>query len=514
MKKIITLFLMVITFLMVFTIVASAKEINAGDTFKLKYDVGDKKAGDTLALMQDGEGLIWYVNSENKLVSVKASEVTLVFEAQNQPYTQVGKLPAHNGAECLKAIKVGDTVIQDINGVKTIVCANMQGLSFGYFYSSNKSSLFSANSNLQCLYLPNTLKRIAEYGFYNCDKLSEFDMGNSVEIIWEGAFSELKSLEKISLSNTALYVGNYVFKGSTSLKEIRLGESMQYIADRILDNTGSNLIDLYVPTTVTTFAAPYNNHITIFFTGSLEQAQNKLPTYNVVKYTFKSYSEFDGTRTTEALKWYAYYDVSICEAYYGGNHILADDGNCTTALNCSKCQNTIIEAKESHSLLTSITYLDGFMSQGTKEEKCAHCDYKSTSSVSPIFTTKGYSTPENGDGEIAICFDINKIALDDYEIANGDTLKYGIFAILYDNIGESEIIDTDSAVIAEVDKSYVSFELKLCGFETDAHKNAKISFGAYVINKNGEVVYLQPGTTNEDEAYCYITYNTLVTKTA
>ncbi len=511
MKRIITVFIMAIALLTVFTVVASAKEISAGDTFTLKYDAGDKKAGDALALMQDGEGLIWYVNSENKLVSVKASEVTLVFEAQNQPYTPVGKLPAHNGAECLKAIKVGDTVIQDIGGVKNIVCANMQGLSFGYLYSSNKSSLFSANSNLQCLYLPNTLKRIAEYGFYNCDKLSEFDMGTSVEIIWEGAFSGLKSLEKISLSNTALYVGNFAFKGSTSLKEIRLGESMQYIADRILDSTGENLIDLYVPTTVTTFAAPYNNHITIFFTGSLEQAQSKLPTFNVVKYTYKSYSDFDGTRTTEALKWYAYYDVTVCDAFYGGVHNIEDDGDCTTAVICSRCEKTIIEAKKNHDLSTAITY-SSFMLEGEKAENCAVCDYKVSSSLSPIFTTKGYSVPENGDGELAISFAVDKEALAEYEYYNSESLKYGAFAIAYKNITDDEIIDTDSAVIAEVERSYASFEMKITGFETEAQRAAEISFGAYVIDKNGKVSYLQAGEPTDGNKFSYVTYNLITNK--
>ena len=510
MKRIITLFIMVIALLTVFTVVASAKEISADDTFTLKYDAGDKKVGENLALMQDGEGLIWYINGENKLISVKASEVTLVFESQNQPYTQVGKLPAHNGAECLKAIKVGDTVIQDINGAKNIVCANMQGLSFEYLYSSNNSSLFSANNNLQCLYLPNTLKRIASYGFYACENLSEFDMGESVQIIWEYAFSGLKSLEKIKLSNTALFIGNYTFKNSTSLKEIRLGESMLHIADKILDSTGENLIDLYVPTTVTHFAAPYNNFLTIFFTGDLEQAQRTLPTFGVVTYTYKPFSEFDGTRTTALLKWYAYYDVSICDAFYNGNHVTTDDGDCTTPEICQKCQNTVVKANESHNLITSITYENGFMSTGEKAEKCACCDYKSAVTAEALFTTKGYSTPSNGRGELAVCFDVNKLAVSEYEKVNNDQLQYGVFAILYDKIKDDNILDADGAISSEVSDGYVSFEIRLCGFETDLHKNAKISFGAYVIDKNGRVTYLQPSAPNEGDKYAFVSYNEIV----
>ena len=49
--------------------------------------------------------------------------------------------------------------------------------------------------------------------------------------------------------------------------------------------------------------------------------------------------------------------------------------------------------------------------------------------------------------------------------------------------------------------------MKLTGFTTDAHKEAQITFGAYMVDKNGNVVYLVPGTPKEGDSYVYVTYN-------
>ena len=84
-----------------------------------------------------------------------------------------------------------------------------------------------------------------------------------------------------------------------------------------------------------------------------------------------------------------------------------------------------------------------------------------------ILVTDGYSIPEDGRGEMAICFTVNKNALDEYEGASGDSIKYGVFAIAYKNIGDKEIIDTESAIPAEIYREFISLEFKLVNIETD-----------------------------------------------
>ncbi len=508
MKKILILTLMLLSVAALFSLSVSAKELDDGAYFTLVYDAGDKKAGEDLPLTKDGEGLIWYINGENILVSVKASEVSLVFEAQDQEKTQIGNLPLESGAPCLKAIKVQDTVIQSIDGTKSIVCANMQSLSFKYIYTNGNTTLFANNNTLQCLYLPSTLKRIPKYSFYACEALAEFDMGESVLLVWERAFSGLKSLKKIKLSNTCLFLGAYAFSGSSCLEEIRLGESMQYIADKILDRTSQERIDFYMPDTVTTFAAPYNNYLTIFYTGSFEQAKSKLPTFGVVTYTFLPYGEFDGACTTEGLKWIAYYDTSLCDAFYDNNHIPAkDDGNCTTAVICQRCEKDVLKAKENHTLSAQISYEKGYLNNGTRTEACLNCDYKEYDVAYAFFTTGGYSTPEDGRGELVIRFEINKKAIDEYKSIYGE-LKYGVFAASYDKILADGNLNGNNSLTIEINENYTAFEFRISNFETEEQKAAKLSIGVYVQDYFGKISYLQYGT--QGGLYSYITFNDIL----
>ena len=200
--------------------------------------------------------------------------------------------------------------------------------------------------------------------------------------------------------------------------------------------------------------------------------------------------------------------VTYNPCYYG--HTLNDDYNCETSLVCSACDEILAQAI-THKGQIAIKYENGFGQKGEKHIICQNegCNYNDKVSVEPLFVTDGYSIPEDGRGEMAICFTVNKNALNEYEAINGDAITYGVFAIAYKNIGDKEIIDTESAVTAEVGREYVSFEFKLVNIETEAHKNAQISFGAYVIDKNGSVSYIQPGTPNEGDKFAYITYNTI-----
>jgi hypothetical protein len=68
--------------------------------------------------------------------------------------------------------------------------------------------------------------------------------------------------------------------------------------------------------------------------------------------------------------------------------------------------------------------------------------------------------------------------------------------------------------MAEVERSYASFEMKLSGFDTVEKKNVELAFGAYIKDKNGNIVYIQPGILNENEKYSFITYDTIYNKAA
>jgi len=201
--------------------------------------------------------------------------------------------------------------------------------------------------------------------------------------------------------------------------------------------------------------------------------------------------------------------VTYNPCYYG--HTYDDDFNCETSLICSACDATLAEAIK-HNLEVSISYNNGYLNNGIKHEKCLNdgCNYDAELVAPAILTTNGYSIPEDGRGQIAICFVVNKEALNDYEGVMSEKLTYGVFAIAYNNIDEGEILENAKAIKASVNRELVAFEMKITGIQTEAQMNANISFGAYIINKAGEVAYLQAGTPNEGEAYYYVSYNSIL----
>lgn len=148
------------------------------------------------------------------------------------------------------------------------------------------------------------------------------------------------------------------------------------------------------------------------------------------------------------------------------------------------------------------------MADGVKKTVCTNedCKYNVTVTAPALFVSEGYSIPEDGRGEIAICFTVNKTALQEYETYTGDTLVYGAFAVAYDKITDEGIDAVDDVVKAEVEREYFSFEMKITGITTDVHKNTKLSFGAFVTHKDGKVTYLQKGTP-QDSKYSYVTYS-------
>ena len=269
-------------------------------------------------------------------------------------------------------------------------------------------------------------------------------------------------------------MGANVFQNATSLKVLNLGASMQYLPSYFMTGTGTQLIDIYIPTTVTknNFGAPYNNYLTVFYTGTLEQAQTNLPTFGVVKYTYIPYSEYNGLHTTEALKWIAYYDVNVCDAYYKGIHDYADDGDCTTDVICARCNDVIVPAYDSHNNSVQISYSNGYHNVGSKITGCTNegCTYNTTEELEALFTCLGYSARENGDSGIAVGYLVNSTAISEYTEVTGKTVKYGVFVVL-DSIGTNDVVNAEGELINGAlgkdltDYSNAAFEIKITGFD-------------------------------------------------
>ena len=82
---------------------------------------------------------------------------------------------------------------------------------------------------------------------------------------------------------------------------------------------------------------------------------------------------------------------------------------------------------------------------------------------------RGVSASVYADGGIAIGFEVNNEAIDEYTKITGKTVKFGVFAVLESQIGTNDIFDEegkaqDGVICAELTKTKFSmFEIKISG---------------------------------------------------
>ena len=194
---------------------------------------------------------------------------------------------------------------------------------------------------------------------------------------------------------------------------------------------------------------------------------------------------------------YVVYGYNSCNAFYGGEHKLPE----TEEMNFVSYYETIT---------FSATCQNGCGKSITNEEK----------TIAPLFVCIGYSAPENGKGGIAVGYAVNGEAVAKFTRVTGKSLNYGVFAVLQEKLGNGNIFGADGEVVsgaisAEVSKFGLSvFEIKIVGFDEE-QKDVKLAIGAYVAVTDGEVVeysYLQAGTPNEGDKYCFVSYNDIVSE--
>lgn len=132
------------------------------------------------------------------------------------------------------------------------------------------------------------------------------------------------------------------------------------------------------------------------------------------------------------------------------DHDCVDDTDCTTPVVCTKCNETVVEAKE-HNFSTTLSYtlqktedgMDDFFVAGTKRVRCSNskCYTETTMEVQPFVTALGYSLKEdtynvtNKDGSVSekteatiiSTFLFNTTEIEEYAKLKKQQILYGTF---------------------------------------------------------------------------------------
>ncbi|MBE5962601.1 MAG: hypothetical protein E7256_14695 [Lachnospiraceae bacterium] len=102
------------------------------------------------------------------------------------------------------------------------------------------------NSNITSVTIPETVSSIGSSAFYNCDKLEEIRIPDSVTEISMYAFEQCSNLKKVTLPNQLEIIEEGVFFECTSLEEISIPDTVKEIGDSAF-NLCSNLKKVTLP---------------------------------------------------------------------------------------------------------------------------------------------------------------------------------------------------------------------------------------------------------------------------
>ena len=125
----------------------------------------------------------------------------------------------------------------------------------GYAAFANKrenvNNIQYANDNdkLISVKIPNSVKSINDFAFYNCTKLKIINIPNSVTSIGGGAFERCKSLTSITIPNSVTNIEKEAFYGCSSLSSITIPNSVTSIGGHAF--AGCSLTSITIPNSVT-----------------------------------------------------------------------------------------------------------------------------------------------------------------------------------------------------------------------------------------------------------------------
>ena len=499
-KRILLMTAMIAVLICIFAISISAAEPSYKDGEWIYAEDGTSK----LAIRDtDGNPLIWYMNGE-ELKYVRADQTDTT-----QDIYVVYKIEAggngfdadHTPTACLKDIDIYDngTRIEGASINSQIVLLNVEKLEVDAFNGWLFGNYYGCCLLMRGMVFPSSLKYIGQEGLTNTKIVQYWNLENT-KLEWINSYRT----EPFSTTTLTQEATNYTIKFPSTLSTITstLNSKVKTIImnpNTTLANTCqafrncNSLEKLFVPASFyeTGFANEAFRDITskylVFFAGTEEQAEalqnNTGSSHNgafksATRISYATYLADPSTYDNSTSTIYLIYDTNYCDAFYFSEH-LGDDHDCTTENYCERCKETFAKQADTHSVVTTLSYANGFDKAGVYNCYCdrAGCTMADKEirdgEKAPIITFKGYSNPETEAYlGINVGYSVNTVLLDEYIEVTGESVTIGLFMVNSD-INVADIIDGKTLELADgakgfsvkvVNLNYSSISIEVRGF--------------------------------------------------
>ncbi len=395
---------------------------------------------------------------------------------------------------------------------KIVIPDSVKSLGDDVFYQSPLSE-FVLGENTQ-------LESFDGNTFRHCKSLRSISLPTGVKIVATNLFLGCTSLERVENFENVIFAsekGENVFVGTTfescsSMKEIRLPLYTAGIDGNL--NQLTSLETIYIPASVksitNTFANSISANVTIYYCGGnavkllgLTDNGNGVTSTNIkTRINNKKTVEYKGA-DTEYPKGYIVYNANSCDLFYEGEHI--------------KSLDYLFTFIDENGIATDRKYVSDLK---VSYQCSRNCGLEVTVEILPaVLAFNGYSMPEDGTNAITVGYLINNKSIKSYEEYTNSTLNVGVFAVAKNQIVDGDIFNKNGeantgVVYSELkNDKYFSFDFKIKGFTTEAHKNALLAIGIYVFDNDGtetELTYVQASEPQQNEKYSFISYNQIL----
>lgn len=121
-----------------------------------------------------------------------------------------------------------------------------------YTVTSIEDNAFMAQSSLQGIIIPGTVKTIGNSAFYACNSLKRVDIPEGVVTIGNKAFYGCKELDHVTIANSVTSIGQRAFS-LCGIMDVKLSSGLTTIDEYTFDNC-EHLSEVEIPEGVTTIA--------------------------------------------------------------------------------------------------------------------------------------------------------------------------------------------------------------------------------------------------------------------